>query len=175
MTTTEIINICIAATTALTAIISVIIATLTLRQNKKMLEDESRPYVTVYGAITKISAPRFYIIVKNFGKSAAIIDEFTFSPQLQQYGNLGAPFQNFSGTMIAPGQSFKAVIEGRNYSELPTVKFNIHYHWRKKHYEKTVSLKIEAYNENVVYRIPAKNGDLHIISDALQEIVDQNL
>lgn len=57
--------------TAVTAIISVWISLRTLRQNSKMIEESSRPYIT---AQIEHIGNAFYLRFKNYGQSAAIID-----------------------------------------------------------------------------------------------------
>lgn len=72
MSITDWINLSLSTLSLILAIISVVTVVITLRQNNKMIESDSRPYITVYGDMTNFSDLQFYIIVKNFGKSGAL-------------------------------------------------------------------------------------------------------
>ena len=55
------INMSLSILSFILAAISVITVVLTLRQNNKMIEESSRPYISVYGDETNFSSPQFYI------------------------------------------------------------------------------------------------------------------
>jgi hypothetical protein len=65
----DLIDILAIAVSTLVGIISIVIATLTLRQNNKMIEESTRPYITIYSGITYFQRAKFYVILKNFGNS----------------------------------------------------------------------------------------------------------
>ena len=72
------------AISALTSIIAIIISVHTLRQNSKMIEDSSRPYIGIYGLSTYICDRYYYIIIKNFGQSIAHIESLTYDFDLAE-------------------------------------------------------------------------------------------
>ena len=59
------------------AVISVITVIITLKQNNKMIENSTRPYIAIYSNVTYFQDTKFYIILKNFGQSGAMIESFT--------------------------------------------------------------------------------------------------
>lgn len=58
------------------AAISVVTVAVTLRQNNRMIEKSTRPYISVYTDEINTGNPLFYLIIKNFGKSPAYITKF---------------------------------------------------------------------------------------------------
>lgn len=52
------------------------VVTVTLRQNNRMIEESTRPYISVYTDEINTGNPLFYLIIKNFGKSPAYITKF---------------------------------------------------------------------------------------------------
>lgn len=95
----------LAVITAITAIISVIIATLTLRQNAKSIEASTRPYIKPYLAMTNIQAPEYFIVIKNFGASSAKITKLITDIEWQHftYPELPTPFKYITNTELPPG------------------------------------------------------------------------
>lgn len=156
-------------------IVSIIISLLTLRQNSKMIEEESRPYITVYGASTNLSSPKYYVVVKNFGKSGAIIDQFSYTPELHQFRDSKIPFQHMVGTFIAPGHSFYVPVDLRDKEYVSKIKFFIRYHCGKKHYSEDALLNIDAYAEHPKIRSGPDGHELRVIAYTLQEFVERNL
>ena len=51
--------------------IAILISIFTLRQSNKMIEESSRPIVSVYTNTFNPGMPMFYLVVKNYGQSSA--------------------------------------------------------------------------------------------------------
>lgn len=66
MSISDWINLILSILSLILAITSIITVVLTLKQNNKMIESNSRPYISVYGDMTNFSDVQFYIIVKKF-------------------------------------------------------------------------------------------------------------
>ena len=62
----------------ITSIVAITISLVTLRQNSKMIEDASRPIISIYGESINPGSPVFYIVIKNFGSSSAYITQFDY-------------------------------------------------------------------------------------------------
>ena len=92
--------------------ISVWIAISTLNQNNKMLEEATRPSLSLI--ILSNGCVEFY--VKNCGSSDAIIEKVTHN---MVFSNTGGyyPFKDCCGAVIAPGQYLHYVEEYRNFCE----------------------------------------------------------
>lgn len=62
----------------ITSLAAIIISLMTLRQNSKMIEDASRPVISIYGECINVGPSTFYIVIKNFGSSPAYITQFDY-------------------------------------------------------------------------------------------------
>ena len=60
MDTPTLINIMLCILSFILAAISVITVVITLRQNNRMIDNSTRPYVVVYSAVTNFQTPDFY-------------------------------------------------------------------------------------------------------------------
>lgn len=141
MTHSDIINISLSTITALTAIISIIIALVTLRQNSKMIEESTRPNIVVYSTnIDDIC----YIVIKNYGSSSAIVDfvlcnhDFTSEETGDFEGHI---FDRMKDSIIAPGQSIRCPIRAYRLKNFD-FEFTVKYHSSTKAYKDVFSFNI---------------------------------
>ena len=155
----------LSAFTAFTSVAAVIISVLTLRQNAKMIENSSRPYINIYGLSTYIEQRCYYIIIKNFGQSSAHVDFFSCDCDLKtlSYHTEDVPFSNIAGTTISPGQSYRAVIDFDKVTgkKLEYLHFSIQYSSSLRSYFEVIPLKIDANIGNLERhpRITHENSD----------------
>lgn len=162
----------------LTGLIAIFISVVTLRQNNRMIENSSRPYVAIYTGITNFQSPSYYIIVKNFGQSGAYITEFFCDYDLSQYSynENHVPFSHMSGTFLAPGQTFSCNIDPlKLFEDVHPLTFNVKYQFGEKTYKDTFILNVEADADIVHTRACSTNKELSIISYALQDIAEKML
>lgn len=61
-----IINTILAILSFFLAFTSIIFVVMTIKQNNKMIEESTRPYIGIYGDGTYIKNPNFYLIIKKF-------------------------------------------------------------------------------------------------------------
>lgn len=94
--------------TAVTSVVSCIIAVLSLRQNSKMIYNQGRAMVKVQ---FKNRYSKFYICVKNYGKSPALIEEITMDPTFtkEELGDFsvlydGNPLKDLNGSYFMPSE-----------------------------------------------------------------------
>ena len=101
-----IVNIILSILSFALAAISVVTVVITLRQNNKMIESSTRPYVVAYGQVANFQSPSFYLVLKNFGQSAATIKSLKCDVNLVDfaYGVGHEPFGCIEGAFIAPQQ-----------------------------------------------------------------------
>lgn len=78
MKITDWINLTLTIASFALAAISVISVILTLQQNNRMIENSTRPYISLYGESTTFSAFQFYLVIRNFGQSSALITNFNY-------------------------------------------------------------------------------------------------
>ena len=110
MTCKDWIELLLSISSLVCAIVSVVIVILTIRQNNKMLEESTRPVLSVYATRGHTgSLPVNYIAVRNFGNSAATVEELRYDYNLVPCYDIDDCdkdwLQGVVGTIIAPGQS----------------------------------------------------------------------
>lgn len=158
--------------TAVTAIISVWISLRTLRQNSKMIEESSRPYIT---AQIEHIGNAFYLRFKNYGQSAAIIDNIELDENAEkvQVENFITVFEDFRGNTIPPNYSFMTCIRQDNVSdEENKISIGIKYHSAVKKYTEHVEINLAAYKKLLeARRIIDKNNPEVAIGQILQDLV----
>ena len=162
MTTSDKIQLFGIVISALTSIIAIFISVHTLRQNSKMIEDSSRPYIGIYGLSTYICDRYYYIIIKNFGQSIAHIESLTYDFDLAKLALRDGldPFGNIDGTSLAPGQSYRCAID-----------FHIKYSSGTHNYEDEITLKIDGNLGNLeAHKTSKKIPALEVISETLQDM-----
>ena len=95
------------------SIVAVVISVKSLKQSEYSITQANRPYVVVYREYIQIlDAVHELIVIKNFGKSGALIESITFSPEYKDRVNGFNKnlFRNINNTFIAPNQSITTVV-----------------------------------------------------------------
>ena len=108
MDTSTIVNIILCVLSFILAAISVVTVVITLRQNNKMIEESTRPVISVYTDEINAGNPFFYLIVKNFGKSPAYITKFEYDFDFKgcyKIRNDRDYLEGLNNAVLAPGQS----------------------------------------------------------------------
>lgn len=174
----DIISIIGIITSTIASIVAIIISVLTLIQNSKMIENSTRPYIAVYGASTHVGTnPHYYLIVKNFGQSAAKINTFVCKPNLAKYSDSSYdnPFYKLSGTTMVPGQSFRCAINIAALQEdVEDLVIDLAYSCGKHTYSEKYQVHISANKGNTVIHEHLPN-DLATVSDTLQDLLINSL
>lgn len=161
----------------LTGIIAIVISVKTLNQNNQMIEESTRPYITIYTGATYFQDTDYFIILKNFGQSGAYITSFNCDRVFEPSRGLDSiPFQHIVGTHVAPGQSFRYRADSVNLlKNTDPIIFAIEYKSGNKLYSETISLNILADTDVVYSRANSKEKELRTISFALQDIAEKML
>lgn len=172
-------NICLCILSFLLAVVSVITVIVTLKQNSTMIENSSRAYVSIYGDSINCQSPNFYIVVKNFGCSNALITSFQCDTDLSKfsYDENFTPFSRIENTSIAPNQAFKCTLNHLSLfnSGIPTITFRITYKSNNKNYSDTFLIHLDAFPNLIRTRAHNKDNELTVISEALQELDERLL
>lgn len=164
----------------ITSIIAIIISVKTLQQNNKMIEESTRPVLTIY---SKYVDDHLYIILKNLGNSPCIVDSIQTDLNItneEKQPFTGNPYENISGATIPPKKSIICTLipyslKKRNF------KFVLKYHSQSKSYTDECEVNCDADNifPDLYPTIDPKNhGDiiaLKTIAHAIQNIHKQNL
>lgn len=180
MDTATTINITLCVLSFLLAIISVITVIVTLKQNSIILENESRAYISIYGDTINCKGIIFYLVIKNFGKSSAIITSLECDVDLSKYSydNEIKPFSHMKNTLIAPNQSYKCALQHVSlfHSGIKSLNFKISYECNNKKYSDNFCINLESFSDSICPKSSVKNNnELEIIAYTLQELLEKLL
>lgn len=166
-----IVNIILCILSFVLAAISVVIVVLTLKQNNKMIEESTRPYVT---ARIEHIGNTFYLCIKNYGQSAALIKDILINENMKKvlFEPFSDVFSDLKESTMPPGYSFMTAIQQDEVSgEENKLEMNIVYMSSVKEYAEHVAINLEAHKKALVGRTDAKRGEeLKLISKVLQDI-----
>lgn len=165
-------------TSLIVSIVAIVISVITIRQNNQMIEESTRPYIVVCGKTANCSSPKFYLVVKNYGTSGAVITKFKCNYDLKELSirEKYCPFEHIQGTFIAPNQSFITNLDKVNlFAEDRILKFDIEYKLNKKTYSDHFEIPIKAFVELIQTRTATQGQELKVISYALQDLVEKQL
>ncbi|GGN56255.1 hypothetical protein [Oceanobacillus indicireducens] len=180
MTTSELIQLSATIVGIITSITAVIISIVSLKQTQKSIEEANRPYVVVYrDYIQVLGNVQEYFIIKNFGKTGAIIDSLDFDPVYKESIRGKDIFPNITSTFIAPGQSISTVVSHNAFQgeREGVIQVTVQYHSGKKHYSEVITLNEDLINDLAFSKTnPSKNTTVQtIIAKATQEILRRRL
>lgn len=174
LTPSDIIEIVGILCTMIASVVAIIISVAGLKQNAKMIESSSRPYVGIYGLSTYMGFRQYYIVIKNFGQSSATIKEFTYDFDIATISKHDdcEPFSHIDGTTIMPGQSYRAAVDFDKISanNIAHINFYLKYSSGTHVYEDDICFKIDANLGNLEAHAPEKMRDSRIIAETLQDM-----
>lgn len=150
-----------------------------IKQNNQMLEDSSRPYITLYLDSITICEQQSYFVLKNFGNSPACITDFEYDPLLkvtsQEHKSLQEQFDFVKGLILAPGQS-KLLIYDVTRLPIDTINFYIKYVNNGSVYQERISMNVKHYIHIPVDRPDSEvqKGDERLVN-TLREMLERRL
>lgn len=178
MDISTLVNIILCILSFLLSVISVVSVVLTLRQNNKMIENSSRPYVQVYPVYTNGLA---YIIIKNFGSSSAVIDKLLCSHKFTREETFGDDlgtdiFDNISGAFLSPNYSIRCPLMPVPVSH-EKFAFEIQYHSSCKKYSEKFCFTLKTNSPFADTYPSGRNSEdyLKLISKELHDLVKMQL
>lgn len=160
-------------TSLFTSIVAIVISVKSLKQNSQMLEESTRPYIGIYGVASYVKQPNYYIVLKNFGQSSALITDFSSDLDLSLISlhKSEIPFKNIVGTAVMPGQSFRSVIDiNAALARTKHITFSMTYTSGVHTYNETILLNLTANLGNLVSHNTSKGQEIRIISETLQDM-----
>lgn len=179
LSTSDIIEIVGIIASLVTSIVAIIISIKTLTQNSKMIEESTRPYIVVYSRTTNFQHPNYYLVVKNFGKSGAVITSFKcdYDLSLFSFQKEYVPFEHFSGTFLAPNQSYLCNLDTTKlfHCDPPEFHFSVEYKIGRKKYSDSFTISPKADADLIQTRASTKDQELRNISYTLQDLVEKQL
>lgn len=172
-----IVNIILCVLSFILAAISVVTVVITLRQNNKIIEESTRPVISVYTDEINMGNPFFYLIVKNFGKSPAYITKFEYDFDFKgcyKIRNDKDYLKGLNNAVLAPGQSRICTLD---YAKIDKeVTFTLEYHsGAKKVYSDKFTIDLKARVSLPYGKVATEGKELRTISYALQEMLQKSL
>jgi len=160
----------------ITSVIAIWISIKTLKQNSQMIEESTRPVISIY---SRYLDGKLYIITKNFGNSSCTIDYIHSDMNItedESQSVSGNPFKKAKGATLPPnGQMICTFIPCR----LKTRKFNfdIKYHSSSHEYIDKFYLDCDADNPFPDMHTSVKGTDksLEKVSRTLEDILKTRL
>ncbi|MCC2150029.1 hypothetical protein LKD42_12395 [Lachnospiraceae bacterium CLA-AA-H246] len=157
----------------------------TIEQNSILIENATRPYISIYGQTINCNGDQhFYLVVKNSGASPATITNFSYSPDLSQSLETKDSDRNFlddlSKCTIPPGQSRICKLI---YKKVPEeVVFDVTYRSSAKTYSEKDIINLRAGTSMLTAKCgkssnkkKAISSNIHVISYTLQEMLQKKL
>lgn len=144
-----------------------------------MIKNSTRPYVVAYKNITYFQNTNYYIILKNFGQTGAVIEKFQCNIDLQNYSHLDGDriFEHIEGTFIAPQQSVMACVDTVKLFKdgIDIIEFTITYSDGINKYNEKYKINFLADTDTAKSRASTDGKELKIISYTLQDFVERLL
>lgn len=172
-----IVNIMLCVLSFILAAISVVTVVITLRQNNKMIEESTRPVISIYTEEINAGEPFFYLVVKNFGQSPAYITKFEYDFNFNgcyKIRNDKDYLKKLTKSVLAPGQSRICMLD---YAKIDKeVTFIISYQSSVKiSYTETFTIDLKAGVSMPYGKVATEGKELRTISYTLQEMLQKNL
>lgn len=109
-----------------------------IEANNKILEENSRPYISIYTETLIANRNHFYIVIRNFGNTNAFIKEFKIDEKTKEMIKIGNKdyFSHLVNSQLAPGQSITHLVHTKikDYDDEHISDFDITYSSSHKTY-----------------------------------------
>lgn len=157
-------------------LIAIWISLKTLKQNSKMIEESTRPVISIY---SKYVDGILYIVTKNFGNSPCVIDYIHSDMQLteaEQQGMTGNPYSNIINVNLPPqGSLISSFVPHRLKTK--TYNFEVKYHSETRTYIDNFTVNWSAENPFADMHKSVNNIDAATckISHTLEDILKTKL
>ena len=171
------VNILLIVSSFLSNFIALFTVVYTMVQNKKILEESTRPVISIYTDKIDTGNLHFYLIIKNFGKSPAYITKFEYDFDFRGCFNMSSDkdyLAELNHASLAPGQARICVFD---YSKInKPVTFHIEYKsGAGKTYKECFTIDLKAAVSLPSVKTWTEGKGLKTISYTLQEMLEKNL
>lgn len=147
--------------------------------NSQMLENSTRPVISIYSVSVDSGAMILYLVVKNFGKTQAVIKKIDdLGKLLELNGYLvknGKDFiQELNDSVLAPGQS-RTIALSFNELNQQNIKFDLTYASPTKTYKESMIINVTAGTNLPTSKFATNGKELASISYSLQEMLQKSI
>lgn len=174
LTPSDIIEIIGIAASLITSIVAIAISLKTLKQNSLMIEDSTRPYISVYIGTTYFSSITVYLILKNFGSTSAVITKFKADIDLTPYAYDidRIPFSNIVGASLCPGEAIQYPVQLENApDDMRFLNISIEYHSSTHRYSENICLNLSAHFDAVHIRSKSNQSASYALQDIAEKLL----
>ena len=147
--------------------------------NAKMIENSTRPIISIYSEIINTGSPALYLVIKNFGNSLARIHSIDDNGEIFKnsgfhFGNQADYLKDLNNSLLAPKQSR---IIGLEYKQLvdKIIEFKISYSSQTQQYEDRIVFRVTAGSNIPISKSATKDKELMSISYTLQEFLQKSI
>ena len=163
--------------TALAAIASIVISISTLKQNNKMIENSTRPYIICYKDAIDINNVTEYLVIENVGSTSGTITHMKYNKKkFRELFNKQAIdldlLKYFSNITLAPHQRYLFPIETKDLKFYNFI-FEISYKSATNSYNDRFDINLTQ-DYAVTFKKQNKSKpekEIYTISNALQELI----
>lgn len=178
MNISDIINLILACSTITLASISTIILIVSINQNKRALENSTRPSINIYGIATYFSREKeYFFIIKNYGATTGKILSISADTDLSTFAldGFSSPFSFISGLTLSPNQSYSIALNKNKFKnfESESISITVVYEGNNKKYTEKTLINVKYLQKSVVTKWDGK--PLDVISGTLQDMAKRNL
>lgn len=155
----SLLNLSVTISSLFLAILSIIFVIITIHQNNRVLENSTRPYLSIYADTINSKRLKTYLILKNYGNSPAVISNLSCNQDMKNWSfhSQYPPLVNLDGATINPNQKILYLINTENNKNINTpLEFKIKYTGTKKnfcfftkHYSETVVINVQAHVDKI--------------------------
>lgn len=160
----------------LVSLIAIAISVISLRQNSKMIEESSRAVISIYTQTINTGTPMLFIVVKNFGNSAAVIHKLDYDFDLSDCYKFRSErdyLKDLIGSTLAPKQSRICSLE---YEKLTRpITFVLEHQSGRKKYRDSFTIDLTAGVNIPAPKTATPGKESTVISYTLQEMLQKNL
>lgn len=178
MTISDIIQLVSVVTAIVIGLVSIMISVKTLKQSSKMMEESTRPVISIYTQTINTGTPVLFLIVKNFGNSSAVITKLKCNINFLHSGYYlkkeADSLTNMLHSVFAPGQSRYFCLDYHSIKE-SEVTFEIEYKSGLNIYSETMTFDLKSGSLSNGSKTFNEENELKTISYTLQEMLQNNL
>lgn len=163
------------------------VASETLQQSSQMIENQTRPYLTVYSGFLGYEHMLVYLILRNFGQGNAYIKKWHSETDLSKYmipkgKKMPDPFAHIEGTTLAPGQSLPVPFDYEKLKQASEdsghkgiLKFSYVYEYNGKQYNEEAIVNIAYHPDHGSTSFSQKNSEPAAIADVANALHARNV
>lgn len=151
----------------------------TEKLNSIMIEESTRPIIAIYTDYIDTGSLVLYLVIRNFGKSVARIDNIVENESLLSLNAYKATnerdlIKDLIGSILAPNQSKIIALKYESLIE-KTINFDVNYSSSTKSYNVKFEINLTAGIHSPKIKSATTNKELKSISYTLQEMLQRNL